>query len=252
MTGVRTSRMARPRSTGSPGRVRVPAGHRPGPSLLTERCVYRVELRRLELLTPSPNQGRNRLTTSSNNFGPSGRTPSRCSASCSWSGCVSPDPASKNCAGLRDIHEGQARQGLGRVHLDHHALKPRHGPRDHFHNKLVGATDPSCLAIVRTRTMMNALFTAIQPEPSGVDHLTPLLGQPSDCSHLISPATAANESGPDQHCCWSGPVPAVSMRAPEGIRTPNLLIRSQVLYPLSYGRVPPVRRSNNSGSPAQS
>ena len=26
------------------------------------------------------------------------------------------------------------------------------------------------------------------------------------------------------------------MRAPEGIRTPNLLIRSQVLYPLSYGR----------------
>ncbi|SOX56578.1 hypothetical protein MAAFP003_5283 [Mycobacterium ahvazicum] len=26
------------------------------------------------------------------------------------------------------------------------------------------------------------------------------------------------------------------MRAPEGIRTPNLLIRSQMLYPLSYGR----------------
>lgn len=25
--------------------------------------------------------------------------------------------------------------------------------------------------------------------------------------------------------------------APEGIRTPNLLIRSQVLYPLSYGRM---------------
>ncbi len=31
--------------------------------------------------------------------------------------------------------------------------------------------------------------------------------------------------------------------APEGIRTPNLLIRSQMLYPLSYGRVarPPDR-----------
>ena len=29
--------------------------------------------------------------------------------------------------------------------------------------------------------------------------------------------------------------------APEGIRTPNLLIRSQVLYPLSYGRMP-IRR----------
>ena len=25
--------------------------------------------------------------------------------------------------------------------------------------------------------------------------------------------------------------------APEGIRTPNLLIRSQMLYPLSYGRM---------------
>ena len=37
---------------------------------------------------------------------------------------------------------------------------------------------------------------------------------------------------------WSGPVSAVSMRAPEGIRTPNLLIRSQMLYPLSYGRPP--------------
>jgi hypothetical protein len=28
-----------------------------------------------------------------------------------------------------------------------------------------------------------------------------------------------------------------TVRAPEGIRTPNLLIRSQMLYPLSYGRV---------------
>ena len=28
-------------------------------------------------------------------------------------------------------------------------------------------------------------------------------------------------------------------RAPEGIRTPNLLIRSQMLYPLSYGRIVP-------------
>ena len=31
-------------------------------------------------------------------------------------------------------------------------------------------------------------------------------------------------------CTFSG--------APEGIRTPNLLIRSQVLYPLSYGCAP--------------
>ena len=30
---------------------------------------------------------------------------------------------------------------------------------------------------------------------------------------------------------------ASELRAPEGIRTPNLLIRSQMLYPLSYGRL---------------
>ena len=29
----------------------------------------------------------------------------------------------------------------------------------------------------------------------------------------------------------------IASGAPEGIRTPNLLIRSQMLYPLSYGRV---------------
>ncbi len=33
--------------------------------------------------------------------------------------------------------------------------------------------------------------------------------------------------------------------APEGIRTPNLLIRSQMLYPLSYGR----SRPSVSGTP---
>jgi hypothetical protein len=32
------------------------------------------------------------------------------------------------------------------------------------------------------------------------------------------------------------------MRAPEGIRTPNLLIRSQMLYPLSYGRMSSIMR----------
>ena len=30
---------------------------------------------------------------------------------------------------------------------------------------------------------------------------------------------------------------ALCFGAPEGIRTPNLLIRSQMLYPLSYGRM---------------
>lgn len=32
----------------------------------------------------------------------------------------------------------------------------------------------------------------------------------------------------------------LSAGAPEGIRTPNLLIRSQMLYPLSYGCLPEV------------
>ena len=41
-------------------------------------------------------------------------------------------------------------------------------------------------------------------------------------------------------------LPAVSVCAPVGIRTPNLLIRSQMLYPLSYRR-PPCRR----GEPPQ-
>jgi hypothetical protein len=37
----------------------------------------------------------------------------------------------------------------------------------------------------------------------------------------------------------AGELPAVSFGAPVGIRTPNLLIRSQMLYPLSYGRLSP-------------
>ena len=40
--------------------------------------------------------------------------------------------------------------------------------------------------------------------------------------------TAINKSNRRQLC--------LKLSAPEGIRTPNLLIRSQVLYPLSYGR----------------
>ena len=42
----------------------------------------------------------------------------------------------------------------------------------------------------------------------------------------------------------AGELPAVSLGAPVGIRTPNLLIRSQMLYPLSYGRMSPVRLSD--------
>jgi hypothetical protein len=35
----------------------------------------------------------------------------------------------------------------------------------------------------------------------------------------------------------AGVLAAVGICAPVGIRTPNLLIRSQMLYPLSYGRM---------------
>ena len=39
--------------------------------------------------------------------------------------------------------------------------------------------------------------------------------------------------------------PVRSLGALEGIRTPNLLIRSQMLYPLSYERVPRIRDVEN-------
>ena len=40
----------------------------------------------------------------------------------------------------------------------------------------------------------------------------------------IGPGTGVND------------IPGLQTSAPEEIRTPNLLIRSQMLYPLSYGR----------------
>ena len=45
-----------------------------------------------------------------------------------------------------------------------------------------------------------------------------------------SPGPCGRFRGSDLQCCLN------QQRAPEGIRTPNLLIRSQMLYPLSYGR----------------
>jgi hypothetical protein len=49
-----------------------------------------------------------------------------------------------------------------------------------------------------------------------------------------------------------GPSSVSTQSAPEGIRTPNLLIRSQMLYPLSYGRQSRVRatREHTTGGPA--
>ena len=53
---------------------------------------------------------------------------------------------------------------------------------------------------------------------------------------------AAGESGDGKYQLTGGSQRASSAfplkdGAPEGIRTPNLLIRSQMLYPLSYGRM---------------
>ena len=52
------------------------------------------------------------------------------------------------------------------------------------------------------------------------------------CTPSDRPSTAPIES--ESECLPRSQ--ADSVGAPEGIRTPNLLIRSQMLYPLSYGR----------------
>ena len=53
---------------------------------------------------------------------------------------------------------------------------------------------------------------------------------------LVEPEAASPPAGVGGAARSSG---AVSMPgAPGGIRNPNLLIRSQMLYPLSYGRMP--------------
>jgi hypothetical protein len=64
--------------------------------------------------------------------------------------------------------------------------------------------------------------------------------------HDIGPASATPVVGVKLLAVWddsarpaqlSHPVYGGAESAPEGIRTPNLLIRSQMLYPLSYGRM---------------
>src|SRR3954462_7797185 len=64
----------------------------------------------------------------------------------------------------------------------------------------------------------------------------PNVGGPRVIGATQEPRTVWTVRGSDLQCCLN------QQRAPEGIRTPNLLIRSQMLYPLSYGRMP--RRSD--------
>jgi hypothetical protein len=46
-----------------------------------------------------------------------------------------------------------------------------------------------------------------------------------------------SDSGVSPNAAPMGASTTCGCGAPEGIRTPNLLIRSQMLYPLSYGRL---------------
>jgi hypothetical protein len=54
---------------------------------------------------------------------------------------------------------------------------------------------------------------------------------------MLAPVGPAGRSGAGEAGEWASDLGGCC--APEGIRTPNLLIRSQMLYPLSYGRMPP-------------
>jgi hypothetical protein len=76
--------------------------------------------------------------------------------------------------------------------------------------------------------------------------MDPLLNpttRPPDCRTLCFPArttvsqivkTVVRGPAAPPPQCRKGPL---TWGAPEEIRTPNLLIRSQMLYPLSYGRL---------------
>ena len=60
------------------------------------------------------------------------------------------------------------------------------------------------------------------------------------------PAQQHRRSPQEDAKSTSHPYLDVLIGAPEGTRTPNLLIRSQVLYPLSYGRWRPIERRRSS------
>lgn len=70
---------------------------------------------------------------------------------------------------------------------------------------------------------------------------------PRDADPPPAPTTRA----PVRVAADQGSCVAVSTSAPEGTRTPNLLIRSQMLYPLSYGRMAmrPTTRVQVAGAP---
>ena len=72
------------------------------------------------------------------------------------------------------------------------------------------------------------------PDPSTPARiLGPILGPRPRRTPVRMPGTS---KPPTAFPLAGGPSSVSTQSAPEGIRTPNLLIRSQMLYPLSYGR----------------
>ena len=79
-------------------------------------------------------------------------------------------------------------------------------------------------------------FSGSRPDPPGHDlarHFGSHFGSPQAPIDVRHPSTS---KPPTAFPLAGGPSSVSTQSAPEGIRTPNLLIRSQMLYPLSYGR----------------
>ena len=78
-------------------------------------------------------------------------------------------------------------------------------------------------------------FSGHRPDPPGHDstrHFGSHFGSPCDPKSVHHPDTS---KPPTAFPLAGGPSSVSTQSAPEGIRTPNLLIRSQMLYPLSSG-----------------
>jgi hypothetical protein len=78
--------------------------------------------------------------------------------------------------------------------------------------------------------------------------MTPLLSPTAVNQAAQGLSGAVDRPTETQNRRSAGWLPAVVSCAPVGIRTPNLLIRSQMLYPLSYRR-PSRGLHENSGPP---
>ncbi len=71
-------------------------------------------------------------------------------------------------------------------------------------------------------------------KPMPEDEMGQILDEQDSTNH--AKPNGRTSAAPHASAGRDGDVRNLIIGAPEGIRTPNLLIRSQVLYPLSYGR----------------